>query len=66
MYSRIVFSSTAPTVAQKLPRAHRCCPQYRLRNSGNSSCSRRAYRPLMYCTSLAGANCAGADNSIWM
>lgn len=27
MYSRIVFSSTTPTVAQKHPRAHRCCPQ---------------------------------------
>jgi hypothetical protein len=30
------FSSTAPTVAQKYSRAHRCCPQYRLRKCGNS------------------------------
>jgi hypothetical protein len=47
MYSRIVFSSTAPTVAQKYPRAHRCWPQYRFRRCENSSCSRRDDRPLM-------------------
>jgi hypothetical protein len=32
MYCLIVCSSTAPTVAQKHPRAHRCCPQYLFRN----------------------------------
>src|ERR1700716_396162 len=50
----IVFSSTAPTVAQKYPRAHRCCPQYRFLRAGNSSCRRRDERPLMYCTIFDG------------
>ena len=57
MYSIIVFSSSAPTVAQKYPRAHRCCPQYRLRKCGNSSCNRRDDFPFTYCTSFAGDNC---------
>ena len=60
MYSIIVFSSTAPTVAQKYPRAHRCCPQYRLRKCGNSSCNRREDFPFTYCTNFAGDNCGGA------
>ncbi len=61
MYFLIVSSSTAPTVAQKYPRAHRCCPQYRFRNSPNSSCSRRDDLPFTYCTSFDGASCGGAD-----
>ncbi len=66
MYALIICSSTAPTVAQKYPHAHKCWPQYLLRNSGNSSWSFRDDRPLMYCTSFAGARCGGADSSIWM
>jgi hypothetical protein len=66
MYSMIVFSSTAPTVAQKYPRAHRGCPQYRWRRWGNSSCNRRDDRPLMYGTSLAGDSCGGAATSLWI
>ena len=31
MYCLMVCSSTVP---QKYPRAHKCCPQYRFRNSG--------------------------------
>lgn len=59
MYSMIIFSSTAPTVAQKYPRAHWCCPQYRFRKCRNASCSRRDNRPLTYCTNFAAANCGG-------
>ena len=66
MYSRMVFSSTTPTVAHKYPRAYGCCPQYRFRSSGNSSCKRRDDRPLMYCTIFAGDNSGGADTSMWM
>lgn len=66
IYLRIVCSSTAPTVAQKYPRAHRCCPQYHFRSSGNSSCSLCDDRPLMYCTNFAGDSCGGADSRMWM
>jgi hypothetical protein len=66
MYSMIIFSSTAPTVVQKYPRAHRCCPQYRFRRCGKSSCNRRDDFLFTYCTSFAGDNSGGADTSRWM
>jgi hypothetical protein len=44
-----VFSSTAPTVAQKHPWAH----------SGKSRWSMRDDRPFKNPTSFAGANCGG-------
>ncbi len=59
----IVASSIAPTVAQKYPRAHRCCPPYRFPNSPNSSCNRRDDLPFRCCTSFDGANGGGADTS---
>ena len=64
MYSRTVCSSTAPTVAQKYPRAHRCCPQNFFRKCGNSSCSRLDDLPFTYCTSFAGDSCGGAATSM--
>src|ERR1700685_1178436 len=63
MQALIVASSTAPTVAQKYPRAHMCCPQYRFRSSGNSACRFRLDRPLMYCASFAGDSTGGADDN---
>jgi hypothetical protein len=66
MYFLIVSSSTAPTLAQKYPLAHRCCPQYRFRSSGNSSCSFRDDRPFKYCTSFAGAIFDSHETSMWM
>jgi hypothetical protein len=66
MYPLIVASSTAPSVAQKYPRARKSCPQYRLPNSGNSSCSRCDDRPLMYCTNFVGDRQGGTDNSMCM
>jgi hypothetical protein len=59
MYALIVASSTAPTVAQKYPRAHMCWPQYRFRSSGNSACRCRLDRPLMYCASFDGDTTGG-------
>ena len=64
MYSRTVCSFTAPTVAQKYPRAHRCRPQHLLRRCENSSCSLLDDRPCTYCTSFDGAKCGGADTSM--
>ena len=55
MYSRTVTSLTAPTGTQKYLRARRCCPQCFFCNCGNSSCKRLVDRPLMDCTSFAGA-----------
>jgi photosystem II stability/assembly factor-like uncharacterized protein len=65
MYAITVFSSTAPTVAQKYPRAHRCCPQYRLRRCWKSRCNIRDDRPFRNCTSFAGANWGGATTNMW-
>ena len=53
MYSRTVSSFTAPTVAQKSPRAHRCRPQNRLRRCGHSSRRRRDERPGTCCARSA-------------
>src|SRR6185437_2108772 len=63
MYALIVASSTAATVAQKYPRAHMCCPQYRFLSSGNSACRWRLDRPFTYCTSFEGDKIGGADNN---
>ena len=41
----MVSSSTTPTVPQKYPLAHICCPQYFFLISGNSSCSMCDERP---------------------
>jgi len=56
MYCSIISSVTAPAVAQKYPRAHMCCPQYRRLSSSYSICSFRDQRPFRYCTSLHGAS----------
>ena len=51
----------------KVSPPHKCCPQYRFFNSGNSSCSNRDERPFRYCTILLGAILGGHDSSrcIW-
>ena len=64
MFSRTVCSSTAPTVAQKYPLAHRCGPQIFSRRCGNSSCSRLDDLPCTYCASFDGASCGGAATSM--
>lgn len=46
MHSMIAFPFTAPTVAQKYPRTHTYCPQYRFRKWKNSSFNRCDDRPL--------------------
>ena len=64
MYSSIVSLSTAPTVPQKYPLAHICCPQYLFFNSGNSSCINFDDLPFKYCIIWLGDRFVGHDNSI--
>src|SRR5699024_6576408 len=56
-----------PTVAQKYPLAHKCCPQYFFFSSENSSCNNLDDLPFRYCSILLGAILGGHDNNkcIW-
>ena len=63
MYSLMISSVSDPTVLQKYPGAHKCCPQYRFLRSWNSSCSIFDERPFRYCSILLGAIVGGHDNS---
>ena len=54
MYCLMVCSSTVP---QKYPRAHKCCPQYRFRNSGNG----RALSMFRHVPILVGIGLLEAD-----
>ena len=65
MYCITVFSSTAPTVAQKYPRAHRCWPRTACGGAGTLA-QQRDDRPFRNCTSFAGANCGGTTTSMWI
>lgn len=64
MYSSIVFWSTSPTVPQKYPRPHICCPQYLFLSVGYSSCNIRDERPFRYCMIWLGDSVVGHDSNI--
>ena len=63
IYFRIVSSVTLPTVAQKYPLDHKCCPQYLLFNSWYSSCISLDVLPFKYCTILLGDTLGGHDSN---
>ena len=63
-YFLMVSSSTCPTVPQKYPRAHICCPQYLFFNSGNSSCSKCDDLPFRYCAIWLGDIVVGHESNI--
>ena len=64
IYFSIISLSTLPTVAQKYPLAHKCCPQYRFFSSGNSSCISLDDLPLRYCAFSLGDKFVGHDMSM--
>ena len=66
IYSFIISSVIAPTVAQKYPLAHKCWPQYLFLNCGYSSWSILELLPLRYWTIFAGARLGGHDTRIWI